>query len=261
MSKKIGVNDPCPCGSLKKYKKCCLKKDEQLENKYFQNDLNFNDIFNDEEYIKNVNQSIDNYIDEFLNFEDVDKYSTEEIFSKLEEFGVKIDEVIFVEYFKKYYSAEDISEKWFEDFEVTAKDLDEDFLWFSAWVLAKRFSEKYSLICDEHLGDLIEEGFEFYENKKYMKAYKVWIRSYEFVKMRIINEKIDSIEEFEEIFKINFSIKIFFDCFTNTLIQLGNKNEKYYQIRMEIIDEILKLLNKSSLNYIKDFKLKRALKK
>lgn len=26
----IGRNDPCPCGSGKKYKKCCLGKDEQL---------------------------------------------------------------------------------------------------------------------------------------------------------------------------------------------------------------------------------------
>lgn len=25
-SKKIGRNDPCPCGSGKKYKKCCLNK-------------------------------------------------------------------------------------------------------------------------------------------------------------------------------------------------------------------------------------------
>ena len=25
---KIGRNDPCPCGSGKKYKKCCLGKDE-----------------------------------------------------------------------------------------------------------------------------------------------------------------------------------------------------------------------------------------
>jgi uncharacterized protein YecA (UPF0149 family) len=26
-SKKIGRNDPCPCGSGKKYKHCCLNKD------------------------------------------------------------------------------------------------------------------------------------------------------------------------------------------------------------------------------------------
>ena len=26
---KVGRNDPCPCGSGKKYKKCCLLKEEQ----------------------------------------------------------------------------------------------------------------------------------------------------------------------------------------------------------------------------------------
>lgn len=34
VTKKIGRNDPCPCGSGKKYKNCCLKKkNEDLENK------------------------------------------------------------------------------------------------------------------------------------------------------------------------------------------------------------------------------------
>lgn len=28
-SEKIGRNDPCPCGSGKKYKKCCMGKDEE----------------------------------------------------------------------------------------------------------------------------------------------------------------------------------------------------------------------------------------
>lgn len=31
---KIGRNDPCPCGSGKKYKKCCLKKDNVYKNKH-----------------------------------------------------------------------------------------------------------------------------------------------------------------------------------------------------------------------------------
>ena len=30
-AKKIGRNDPCPCGSGKKYKQCCLKKDQEAE--------------------------------------------------------------------------------------------------------------------------------------------------------------------------------------------------------------------------------------
>jgi len=28
---KIGRNDPCPCGSGKKYKRCCLAKDQEAE--------------------------------------------------------------------------------------------------------------------------------------------------------------------------------------------------------------------------------------
>ena len=30
-AKKVGPNDPCPCGSGKKYKKCCMHKDK-IEN-------------------------------------------------------------------------------------------------------------------------------------------------------------------------------------------------------------------------------------
>jgi len=29
MSERIGRNDSCPCGSGKKYKKCCMLKDQQ----------------------------------------------------------------------------------------------------------------------------------------------------------------------------------------------------------------------------------------
>ncbi|MDR3585527.1 MAG: SEC-C metal-binding domain-containing protein [Desulfosporosinus sp.] len=31
LNSQAGRNDPCPCGSGKKYKKCCLSKDEEKE--------------------------------------------------------------------------------------------------------------------------------------------------------------------------------------------------------------------------------------
>ena len=40
---KIGRNDPCPCGSGKKYKKCCIDKDININNK-INNILGFNDF-------------------------------------------------------------------------------------------------------------------------------------------------------------------------------------------------------------------------
>ena len=36
-SKKIYPNDACPCGSGKKYKKCCMRKDEEKERELSQN--------------------------------------------------------------------------------------------------------------------------------------------------------------------------------------------------------------------------------
>lgn len=36
MSDKIGRNDPCPCGSGKKYKKCCLSKDKEQKKESMQ---------------------------------------------------------------------------------------------------------------------------------------------------------------------------------------------------------------------------------
>lgn len=34
MTHKIGRNDPCPCGSGKKYKKCCIARETLLDNDY-----------------------------------------------------------------------------------------------------------------------------------------------------------------------------------------------------------------------------------
>ena len=39
MAKKIGRNDPCICGSGKKYKKCCLPKVEQARHSHKQQGL------------------------------------------------------------------------------------------------------------------------------------------------------------------------------------------------------------------------------
>lgn len=35
MDKKIGRNDPCPCGSGKKYKVCCISKSQTLKKRKF----------------------------------------------------------------------------------------------------------------------------------------------------------------------------------------------------------------------------------
>jgi len=82
---KIGRNKPCPCGSGKKYKKCCLEKDEQKallerkqnDHKMRDDDANLSDdqIFDDEE---NVDQHFDADTDD-ASYLETDAFSMEQI--------------------------------------------------------------------------------------------------------------------------------------------------------------------------------------
>lgn len=36
---KLGRNDPCPCGSGKKYKKCCIDRENTLDDAFSDNDF------------------------------------------------------------------------------------------------------------------------------------------------------------------------------------------------------------------------------
>ena len=38
-NKKVGRNDPCPCGSGLKYKRCCLGKEDQEWQRWFDQDI------------------------------------------------------------------------------------------------------------------------------------------------------------------------------------------------------------------------------
>src|SRR5690606_32316351 len=110
---KIGRNDKCHCGSGKKYKKCCLDKDAQLMEK----------------------KVVHNPVTKWLTYEEVDEMSTDEIIFKLGEMGISFKHEEFSQDMKKFYSAEEISENWFRNYNVTAKGRDNDFPWLAALVL------------------------------------------------------------------------------------------------------------------------------
>src|SRR3989339_546005 len=52
MGHKIGRNDPCPCGSGKKYKKCCLLKDEEKQQSKIDDRpaISRKDLYNNKDY-------------------------------------------------------------------------------------------------------------------------------------------------------------------------------------------------------------------
>ncbi|MFK4998932.1 SEC-C metal-binding domain-containing protein [Bacillus sp. N9] len=82
---KIGRNDPCPCGSGKKYKKCCIEKLESSRNS--------------------------NHI---WTLKQVEQMETDHIFKKLNNFGVPVSEETFISEIKDFSSAEEMMQEWEE---------------------------------------------------------------------------------------------------------------------------------------------------
>ncbi len=64
---KIGVNDPCPCSSGKKYKKCCQSKDFDEKKKRLEENEKLEKIYlnGQEEHSSKMNYCIDYYTDLF----------------------------------------------------------------------------------------------------------------------------------------------------------------------------------------------------
>ena len=67
---KIGRNDPCPCGSGKKYKKCCLGKPER--NSPDVNTIPIEDSVSEFEYIADTSKNLEKII-AYYNIEDISK--------------------------------------------------------------------------------------------------------------------------------------------------------------------------------------------
>jgi len=89
---KIGRNDPCPCGSGKKYKKCCIDKP----------------ILEIEEMVPRLNyENSMQHFGSFWTYDEVNQISTEEIINKLISLGIPFEKETFLEDIEKFCSAEE----------------------------------------------------------------------------------------------------------------------------------------------------------
>lgn len=194
MASKVGRNDSCPCGSGKKYKKCCLNKERtQLKDLYLSDDPNVteNQKIRDNPSFQKVGQVIEGA--------KVTKFATDlGFFNIFKELGIDVDEDGISENLSKMIELE-------EEFELLANIHDrfnEHFLehgWIAhesinfgamkkAVELADngKFEEAEQVLIDgydEHLemliriikfvdefrlrSDLIQKAFEDYKDKRY----------------------------------------------------------------------------------------------
>lgn len=115
--KKNGRNDPCISG--KKYKNCCLGEPEEAI------------------LWKRLRTNLAN----MWSYDKVNNMSDTEVIAKLEDLNIPFDKEQFLEDMKSFDSANDLSEQWFETYDVHADGYAEDFPFFTAWLLWERWSE------------------------------------------------------------------------------------------------------------------------
>jgi tetratricopeptide (TPR) repeat protein len=164
--------------------------------------------------------------------------STQEIISKLQDLGFDFDEKIFLQDVQNYYSAEEISEKWFSTFKVTAKDWDEDFPWFAAWVLWERLAPNH-IISLEKLDDMIEEGYTYLSEDDYIAACDSWLKVWEALRYRVRPENKD-LDYIEKQYEGSFRIREFCKELEYNLFNAGEVDKEYFRLRINYCNEFCK---------------------
>lgn len=210
---KVGRNDLCLCGSGKKYKKCCLGKPfpEAAQNSF--------------------KRSLEN----LWSYEKVNGMSTEEIIGKLQSIGISFEKETFLEDVEKFYSAQQLSESWFETFKVTAAGKDEDFPRLGAWVLWEQLAPANRLSM-EQMNDLINKGFEYLDENDSKSACDIWLGVWEAVKYRIKPE-LKNLDYLDKQYRGSFFISNFCQDLEQELYNAGSEDSNYYKKCIEYCKE------------------------
>ncbi len=210
---KIGRNDLCPCGSGKKYKKCCMAKDEQSMPK----------------------QIVRNPFNPILAYEEVNVMNTDEIIQKLSEIGIPFRQEIFLKDIEKFYSAEELSENWFNQYSVSVKGRDDNFPWLAARILWERLAPSNKLSM-EQMSDLIDRGYEYLAENDSISACDTWLKVWEAIKDRI-EPTFQDLDYLDKHYNRSFFIRNFCQDLEAELHNAGLDDPAYFEKRIHYCHE------------------------
>ncbi len=271
---KIGRNDPCPCGSGKKYKKCCLPLDEEAKRNSAENpdesahDFSPPDTDIWEEPVDPVSAGLGDdiplrpyaivkiaenpgadllkdakirrswkkFIGERWTIAKVAAMTTEEITAQLEHYGVPFSRENFLGRAEGRYSAWDISDDWLSDYEVNCKRNEDDFLGLAACELWKRLiPERPSM---EMLDDWMQEGYDLSEKRRDKEACDIWFKTWKTLRERFKPE-MTMMSDTAPVFSGLQSIFNWCQDFETELRNVARKHPEYASRGLEYCRELL----------------------
>ncbi|WP_231710836.1 YecA family protein [Gracilibacillus suaedae] len=211
---KIGRNDPCPCGSGKKHKKCCI----------------------DQEIVDFKPQKAK----ESWTPEKVDKMTTDSIFAKLRELGIDRDEQSFAKEIKAQKSGDELSSKWEVSSNVDESNFDIDFIYPAIAVLAKRIAPDHILVGD--LNEMMQDGYDLIEAQQDEQACDLWWKLWQNIFKWLVPRQVDSIEQLDRLTSTDM-MQSFFNWvqdFEMLLENTSQDNSRYIEMRYQLATEFRK---------------------
>ena len=263
---KIGRNAPCPCGSGKKYKKCCLNNDQQTErmpsdyNGFIQpppretshkipleasgirirpymlakmcdpKEKHVQEIFLHRPELKERNM---------ISVSQMRSLSTEQLIEKLLEKGVRYDQEQFLAMCEKENSAWDAAEMlWPKQLKSLEKNVS-DVAGLAACLLWQRLydEKKLTKVSIEMLDDWMEKGYKLLGKDRF-EACRIWMRVWETFKADydLANRSIDEIDA-----QFNGSQSFFNWCqdFEMELINASIDLKEFAELGVSYLNEFL----------------------
>lgn len=160
---KVGRNEPCPCGSGKKYKRCCLEAGGAPDRS-----------------TPSLGQAA--LPENFRKPEEVAAMSTAEIEERLRRSGVNPDRQRFLTLATGHWSAHRVYETWIKEDPVKARGRDEDFLLLASEELWERWIPERP--SSEMVDDWMQDGYDLLEAGKVQAACELWWKVWQILQPR-----------------------------------------------------------------------------
>jgi hypothetical protein len=272
MPKKTGRNEPCPCGSGKKYKHCCLgskaaaidrttSKPEapgispltimRFEQQLQDNPKQLEQISKEvENRFGDIDINFKDFIQRSWNSDKVRKMSTSEIIEKLKSMNIDFDIERFKKQAQNYISAIQLAEDHYYTQNYHASGLDEDFIWLAMIEIWNRIiPEKYNA---EMIDDLMQDGYEDIDKSNYRAGIEKWEKAWNMI-LSIVPPHIKSVTAADR-FIPGLSQSIFNWCqdFETELGNAGIKDDSYYVKRIKYCQDFRRIFPDSDELIIKN---------
>jgi tetratricopeptide (TPR) repeat protein len=275
MSSKPGRNDPCPCGSGKKYKRCCLGKKTvkdfelsnkkvpefkiprisplammRIEQKMMRNPAEFAKFKTELEKTGRA-EEIKDFISKSWNLEKIRIMSTEDIIGKLRSMNIRFDIEEFKKEAQEYISAIDLSEDYYYKQDFHAEGQDEDFIFLAIIELWDRIMPERGNV--EMIDNFMQDGYDCLPKNETEKAVENWEKAWNLI-LTLVPPDIASVEEADDFIPgMTQSIYNWCQDFEMELHNEGVRNDSFFWKRIKFCNIFCRIFPDSDELIIHNF--------